>query len=146
MATSRAQLEATMPDPSPSSSRTSVLVVEDNIDSADSMARFLRLAAAFDVRVAYDGQAGLRAAIALPPDAIVCDIGLPKIDGLKLAQELIAALPRKPLLIAVTGYGGVYAESQAREAGFDHYLVKPADPFVIEQLIRNRNSAPPSAP
>jgi len=116
----------------------SVLVVEDNIDSADSMARFLRLGAGFEVRVAYDGIAGLRTAVAHLPDAIVCDIGLPKLDGIELAKRLVAELPKKPLLIAITGYGTL-AEQQAREAGFDHYLVKPADPFVIEQLIRSRD-------
>jgi CheY-like chemotaxis protein len=127
-----------MADPSLSGPRMSVLVVEDNIDSADSMARFLRLGAGFEVRVAYDGLAGLRTAVAHLPDAIVCDIGLPKLDGIELAKRLVAELPKKPLLIAITGYGTL-AEQQAREAGFDHYLVKPADPFVIEQLIRSRD-------
>ena len=126
-----------MADPSLSGPRMSVLVVEDNIDSADSMARFLRLGAGFEVRVAYDGLAGLRTAVAHLPDAIVCDIGLPKLDGIQLAKRLVAELPKKPLLIAITGYGTL-AEQQAREAGFDHYLVKPADPFVIEQFIRSR--------
>jgi two-component system CheB/CheR fusion protein len=114
-----------------------VLVVEDNMDAADSVARFLRIGAGFDVRVAYDGEAGLKAAYADLPDVVVCDIGLPRLNGLKVAGELIELRPR-PLLIAVTAFGGVYTEDLARAAGFDHYLVKPADPFAIEALARSR--------
>jgi CheY-like chemotaxis protein len=129
-----------MADPSSSGSRPSVLVIDDNLDTADSMARFLRLGAGFEVRVAYDGQAGLRSAVKEPPDAIVCDIGMPKLDGIQLARELIAQLSAKPLLIAVTAFPGEYPERQARAAGFDFYLLKPADPFVIERLINCRGS------
>lgn len=119
-------------------SPTCVLIIEDNVDSADTLARLLHLRGGFDVRVAYDGMAGLKSAVERPPDAVVCDIGLPKIDGFQLARDLIAALPRKPLLIALTAYGHSYAEEPALEAGFDHYLTKPADPTVIERLIRSR--------
>jgi CheY-like chemotaxis protein len=91
-----------MADPTPV---VSVLVIDDNMDAADSLARYLRVGGGFDVRVAYDGQTGLRSPVQQPPDAIVCDIGLPKLDGLQFARELVASLPRKPLLIAVTGYG-----------------------------------------
>ena len=83
--------------------RISVLVIEDNIDTSASMARFLRLAAGFDVRVAYDGAMGLKKAVADLPDAIVCDIGLPKVDRFQLAKELVATLRRKPLMIALIG-------------------------------------------
>ena len=71
-------------------------------------------------------------ALADPPDAVVCDIGLPRLNGLQVAAELGRLRP-KPLLIAVTAYGGVYTEELARAAGFDHYLLKPADPFEIER-------------
>ena len=128
-----------MADPSTSGPRASVLVIDDNMDAADSMARFLRIAAGFDVRVAYDGQTALKSAMQQPPDAIVCDIGLPKFDGMQFARELVAQLPVKPLLIAVTGYGGTFAEAQVREAGYDFYLVKPTDPFVIERLIQSHD-------
>lgn len=113
-----------------------VLVVEDNMDAADSMARFLRVAAGFDVRVAYDGLAGIKAAEADPPDVVVCDIQLPRLNGLQVAQRLAATGNARPLLIAVTAFGGVYSEEKARAAGFDHYLTKPADPFQIEGLIQ----------
>jgi two-component system, sensor histidine kinase len=119
--------------------RVSVLLIEDNMDVADSLARFLRIGAGFDVRVAYDGPSGLKAAVAKPPDAVVCDISLPKVNGLELAAELVAHLPAKPILIAVTAFSGEYPEAEARAAGFDYYLTKPADPFVIERLIQARS-------
>ena len=113
-----------------------VLVIEDNQDTAESIARFLRVGCGFEVRTTLDGEKGLKLALADPPDAIVCDIGLPRLNGLKVARELTDTLTIKPLLIAVTAYGGTYPEEMAREAGFDHYLVKPADPFRIEGLIQ----------
>jgi len=113
-----------------------VLVIEDNQDTAESIARFLRVGCGFQVRTTLDGEKGLKLALADPPDAIVCDIGLPRLNGLKVARELTDTLTIKPLLIAVTAYGGTYPEEMAREAGFDHYLVKPADPFRIEGLIQ----------
>ena len=118
----------------------SVLVIDDSMDVADSIARFLRVAVGHDVRVAYDGASGIRMAVAEVPEAVVCDIGMPRLDGLKVAQELAELTPR-PLLIAVTGFSGAYPEKQAKAAGFDHYLVKPADPFAIDALIQNRRRA-----
>jgi CheY-like chemotaxis protein len=61
------------------------------------------------------------------------------LDGLAVAKELRTILPRV-LLIAVTGFAGEYPERQAKLAGFDFYLVKPADPFVIDALIQGRKS------
>jgi CheY-like chemotaxis protein len=119
----------------------SVLVVEDNMDVADSMARFLRVGAGFDVRVAYNGEAGLKAACAEPPTAIVCDLSMPRMNGLLVAEELSRLLDPKPLMIAVTAFAGAYPEDLALLAGFDHYLQKPADPFAIEALIRNHTQA-----
>jgi DNA-binding response OmpR family regulator len=123
-----------MSDPSTAAPGVSVLVIEDRADTADSLVKFLHLGAGIEARVAYNGESGIKMAFAHPPSAIVCDIGLPRLNGLRVAAEL-AELKPKPLLIAVTAYGGVYTEDLARAAGFDHYLVKPADPFEIERLI-----------
>jgi len=128
-----------MADPNP---RASVLIIDDNVDAADSLAKFLRVGIGADVRVAHDGEIGLKSAVQRPPDVIVCDIGLPRLDGLQFARQLASLLPEKPLLIAVTGYGGTYVESLARDAGFDHYFVKPADPAVIERLILSAGERP----
>jgi DNA-binding response OmpR family regulator len=113
----------------------SVLIVEDNADTAESLARFLRLGCGYDVSTAWDGVKGIRAALDHNPDVIVCDIGLPKRDGLQVAEELSEQMPRRPLMIAVTGYGNRVTRDQAMAAGFDHFLVKPANPFEIEALI-----------
>ena len=114
----------------------SVLVIEDSMDVADSMARFLRVGAGYEVRVAYNGEAGVKMAFAERPTAVVSDIAMPRMNGLRVAEELSAMRPR-PLLIAVTAYGGTYPEDLALMAGFDHYLIKPADPFAIEKLIND---------
>ena len=124
------------PVPLPTPSRPlSVLVVEDQPDVADSLALFLEVACRCRVSVARDGEEGVAAARAQAPDAVVCDIGLPKKDGFAVAREVAAALPRRPLLIAVTGYGDDESRARGRAAGFDHYLFKPADPFEIEALL-----------
>jgi DNA-binding response OmpR family regulator len=113
----------------------SVLVIEDSIDVADSIARFLRVAAGFDVRVAYNGEAGLKAAYAKPPNAVVCDLAMPRLNGLKVAEELSQMRP-PPLLIAVTAFAAAFPEDLTLLAGFHHYFQKPADPFAIEATIR----------
>jgi DNA-binding response OmpR family regulator len=118
------------------STRTvSVLIIEDNADTADTLARFLRLGCGYQVANAPDGLRGVRAALADPPDVIVCDLGLPKKNGILVAEELLEELPDRPLLIAVTGYGDAATRGLAADAGFDHFLLKPADPFAIESLI-----------
>jgi len=132
----------------------SVLVVEDNMDTADSIARFLRVAAGFDVKVAYDGAAGVKSALADRPTVVVCDISLPRLNGLQVAGQLSGLQPR-PLLVAVTAHDGAYTEELAYAAGFDHYIVKPADPFAIESIIHDHmrqmqspslDGAPPRPP
>jgi DNA-binding response OmpR family regulator len=136
--------------PGPTSSKSgvrkpvSVLVIEDLADAADSLARFLRVACGYEVSVASDGERGVRTALATHPDVVVSDIGLPKLNGLDVARKLSAGSDYRPMLIAVTAYGGVYPEEQARAAGFDHYLVKPADPFQIEALVED-HLRPPAA-
>jgi len=118
-----------------STAAVAVLIIEDNVDSAESLAHFLRLGCGYTVTTAYDGVRGVRAAQAAPPDVVVCDIGLPKKNGVLVGEELIETLPDRPLLIAVTGYGDQSTRALAREAGFDHFLCKPADPFEIERII-----------
>jgi CheY-like chemotaxis protein len=88
------------------------------------------------VHVAYDGGSGLEAALRERPEVIVCDIGLPAMDGYALARTLRSApLLANCLLVAVTGYGELRDKDRGQEAGFDHYLVKPADPEEIAELL-----------
>jgi CheY-like chemotaxis protein len=111
-----------------------VLIVEDNADGADSLAVFLRMSG-FDVRVAYGGREGVEAALADPPDALLCDIHMPEVDGFAVARRVRDALPDPPLLIAVTARREQDLLRPAGEAGFDHYFIKPADPVEIGGLL-----------
>ena len=111
-----------------------VLIVEDNPDGADSLAVFLRMSG-FDVRVAYGGQEGVEAALADPPDAVLCDINMPGVDGFAVARRLRDELPAPPLLVAVTARREQDLLRPAGEAGFDHYFIKPADPVEIGGLL-----------
>jgi two-component system, sensor histidine kinase len=118
-----------------------VLIIEDNHDAANTLGMYLR-AAGHDVHVSYDGLSGLRAAFELRPSVIVCDIGLPAMDGYQIARCVRAAPDLSGgLLIAVTGYGEPAARERAREAGFDHYLTKPIDAAALTDLVGARPSA-----
>jgi CheY-like chemotaxis protein len=111
-----------------------VLIVEDNPDGADSLAVFLRMSG-FDVRVAYGGAEGVQTALADPPNAVLCDINMPEVDGFAVAHRLRELLPDPPLLVAVTARREQDLLRPAGEAGFDHYFIKPADPVEIAGLL-----------
>jgi two-component system CheB/CheR fusion protein len=110
-------------------------VVEDNQDAADSLRVLLELFG-YTVEVAYSGQAGVEAATTWHPDVILCDIGLPGLDGYKLAAELRQnPATAQARLIALTGYGTDEDRRRSREAGFDAHLTKPADPAALRALL-----------
>ena len=125
--------------PSSVGKKKRVLVVEDNRDSAESLRTLLDLSG-YEVEIAYTGPAGLEAAARFRPHAVVCDIGLPGLDGYGVA----AALRQRPemanaRLIAVTGYGRTEDIEKARQAGFNQHLTKPVDPNeLLEQLVFNK--------
>src|SRR5262249_22541932 len=112
-----------------------VLVVEDNAETADSLALFLRYSG-YEVRIAHDAAAAVHSARVRPPDAVLCDIRLPDADGYAVASQVRALLGRGPLLVAVTGYPDGEFRNRARAAGFDHALTKPIDPFELDKLIQ----------
>jgi CheY-like chemotaxis protein len=113
--------------------RLRVLVVDDNADAADSLCALLRLWG-YEARAAYDGTAGLELASALVPDCLFLDIGLPGIDGYELARRLRQhPVLSKAKLVALSAYADV---ERSRAAGFDHHLVKPADPQEVEALLK----------
>jgi PAS domain S-box-containing protein len=112
-----------------------VLVVDDNVDSAESMALLLSLDG-HDVRTAFDGPGALAVAAEFRPEAVLLDIGLPGMDGYEVAKQM-RGLPglQKALMIAVTGYGQADDRARSKAAGFDHHLVKPVDPEILSALL-----------
>jgi CheY-like chemotaxis protein len=117
--------------------RRSVLLVEDNLDSARTLALLLRTRG-HEVRVVHDGAAALQAVQESKADVVLLDIGLPGMNGYEVARALKALpLPSPPLLVALTGYGLPEDRQQALEAGFDEHLVKPVALEALEHLLRS---------
>jgi PAS domain S-box-containing protein len=112
-----------------------ILVVDDNRDSADSLAMLLRLSG-HEAHTVHDGHKALEAAEAHRPDIMLLDIGLPGLDGYAVAQQTRS----KPelantMLIAVTGYGAEEDRRKSELAGFDFHLVKPVDFAQLQSLL-----------
>jgi PAS domain S-box-containing protein len=122
-----------------------VLVVEDNLDAAETLRDLLELSG-HEVAVAYSGTAGVDTARQFWPEVVLCDLGLPGMDGYAVAAELrrdpVTAAAR---LIAVTGYGQEEDRRHCREAGFDLCLTKPVDPTELERLLA-ADLPPPAGP
>ena len=112
----------------------SILIVEDNADARDVLRVLLELEG-HEVETAEEGQAALELARTKDPDIALVDIGLPGIDGYEVARRLRARDPRRPLLIALTGYGQPEDRRRATDAGFDDVLVKPVDPVTLTALL-----------
>jgi CheY-like chemotaxis protein len=108
-----------------------VLIVEDNTDVADTLRVLLELWG-HEVRVAFNGLDGLTVAEEWKPDAVLCDLGLPGLNGFGVARALRASGAR---LIAITGYGSRGFRRIALASGFQEVLLKPADPNVLAGLL-----------
>jgi PAS domain S-box-containing protein len=122
-------------DQSPPPSGKRLLVVDDNRDAAESLAMLLRLQG-HEVRVAYSGQAALEDAHSFQPDLIFLDIGMPGMDGYEVARRMRQQPGLEDVVLAaLTGWGQPEDRRRTAEAGFDHHLVKPPDPKVVEGLV-----------
>ena len=119
-----------------------VLVVDDNVDAAESTAAFLRLEG-HEAKAVHDGLQALASLKVFDPHVVVLDIGLPGLDGYAVARQLRARGDTSHvLLIALTGYGQKEDRARAAASGFDYHFVKPADPREIQAAIeRGRNTA-----
>ncbi len=111
-----------------------VLVVDDNRDAAESLADLVRMLG-HEVQVAFDGANAVAAAREYRPDVVLCDIGLPGMDGYAVAKAIRAAGLDTVQLVAVTGYAQPEDVKKAVEAGFDAHVPKPPDPVQIERLL-----------
>jgi PAS domain S-box-containing protein len=112
-----------------------VLVVDDNVDTAESLAMLLK-ESGHDVRTVHDGPTALEAALNYRPDVVLLDIGLPGFDG----YEVVKRMRQQPVLqnivlVAMTGYGQEADRQLSLDAGFNDHLVKPVDFGKVEQIL-----------
>lgn len=113
-----------------------VMVVDDNVDAAESLAHYLRQTSPHSVSVYYDGKNALSHVVQDKPDVLILDIGLPDMNGYELARQL-RQLPQTAdaVLIALTGYGRLHDMEVAQAAGYDHHLAKPTEPKRILEML-----------
>jgi CheY-like chemotaxis protein len=113
----------------------SILVVDDNRDAGDSLGMILDELGAH-VRVTRDGAEALDVFASYQPSVVLLDIGMPGMNGYEVARTIRARFPTRPAaLVALTGWGQDDDRRRAREAGFDHHLVKPAEIDALQRLL-----------
>ena len=124
--------------PAQSAASLRILVVDDNADSASTMALLLSLYG-YEVEVANDGVDAIGYLDRFEPDVALLDIGMPKMNGYALAEHIRARKKGKqPMLIAVTGWGQEDDLQRAKAAGFDHHFVKPVEPSELFEVVPKR--------
>jgi CheY-like chemotaxis protein len=115
--------------------RFKILVVDDNHDSALSLAMMLSIMG-HETRTAHDGESAVSSAEAFLPDVVLLDIGLPKLNGYEVAQRIRGnAWGKSMFLIAVTGWGQDEDRQRSSEVGLNLHMVKPVEPSVLEKLL-----------
>ncbi len=136
-----ARPEATPALPNPSAAPRRILVIEDNVDAAEMLQEALALDG-HEVRIAHDGSTGLALARDFRPEAVLCDIGLPQMNGYEVAHAIRrdAAL-EGAYLIALTGYAQPEDRKRATDAGFNRHLAKPVDVEKLKKLLEESHSA-----
>jgi signal transduction histidine kinase/DNA-binding response OmpR family regulator len=119
----------------PALPRKRILVVDDNHDSAESLSMLLDFLGA-EVKVAFDGTEALATFASYDPAVVLLDIGMPGMDGYEVARRIRAQHPdRASVLVALTGWGQEEDRRRAKDAGFDHHLIKPADIGALKALL-----------
>ena len=135
MATDQSPRVAAPVDVAGAAKRCRVLVVDDNVDAAQTLADLLVMSG-HEVRLVHEGLGAIAAAVAWGPNVVLLDIGLPGLNGFEVAKRIrLEAAHPAMLLVALTGYGQAADRQRSREAGFDHHLVKPADFDEIEKIL-----------
>jgi signal transduction histidine kinase/ActR/RegA family two-component response regulator len=118
-----------------------VLVVDDNVDAAASLAAFLQLDG-HEAEAVYSAKGALEAIATFRPDVVLLDIGLPEMDGYEVAKRIRAG-GSSVRLVALTGYGQAEDIQRTHSAGFDAHLVKPVDFVALERTISGKHGPPP---
>ena len=112
-----------------------ILVADDNRDAAFSLGALLEMSE-HEVLIAHDGEEALKIARDALPEAMILDIGMPRITGDEVARAVRGeSWGRRVFLVAVTGWGDPEHKESARAAGFDHHLTKPIDLEQMEKLL-----------
>jgi CheY-like chemotaxis protein len=129
--------ETFMSDPAARAGRHRILVVDDNVDSAESMSVLLRLEG-HDTRVMHEGEGVVDAVRQYRPDLVLLDIGLPGVSGYDVAAQLRAdpAIGDATVLVAVSGYGRAEDRERSQRVGFHHHLVKPVDFSALHAILQ----------
>ena len=126
--------------------RQRVLIVDDNEDAADSLGMLLKISEA-EVRIAHSGREALTIFEQFDPAFVLLDIGMPDMDGYEVARAIRSRYAeRHPVLVAFTGWGQETDRTRARDAGFDHHLVKPTDLRTLKTILETAPAPPSSSP
>jgi CheY-like chemotaxis protein len=115
--------------------KLAIVVIEDNDDAADTLAAWLETMG-HTVKVARTGPEGLDLVRSSRPQLVLCDVGLPGMDGVEVCRH-VKALPSsvQPVMVALTGWGMEADRKRTRDAGFDHHLVKPVAPDKLRAIL-----------
>ncbi len=113
-----------------------IVVVEDNADAADTMTEWLRYLG-HDVLVARTGPDGVALIMEARPDVVLCDIGLPGMDGVDVCRHVVVGMPVPPVMVALTGWGMDGDRRRTVDAGFRHHLVKPVAPDELRDVLQS---------
>ena len=120
----------------PHAARSTIFVVDDNVDAADSLTDVLRLMG-HSVKTFYEGASAAAAAATDHPDVAVMDLGMPGMDGFAAATLMQHSTPQT-LLVACSGWGGPQDRQRSKAAGFTHHLTKPSPMSELNAILRAR--------
>ncbi len=133
---------ARIPETAPAAVRRRVLVADDNLDAAESLAMLLTMMG-HEVRAAHDGMQAVEQAEQFRPDLILMDVGMPKVDGLQATTQIRSkAWGAAPVIVALTGWGQEADRKRSKEAGCDVHLVKPLDFDRLSVLLTELDEVP----
>jgi CheY-like chemotaxis protein len=113
-----------------------VVLVEDKADAASILAAWLE-SLGHEVKVAHNGPDGVALILDAKPHVVLCDIGLPEMDGVEVCQRVLRHAATPPVMVAVTGWGMDADRARTVEAGFRHHLVKPVEPEKLQIVLES---------